>query len=121
MGSNSRTAAKPVRARGADRGRRARGTRADDGVTLGTALTITEVAQCARALMAMLARGTARADARALKSVDTAGMQLLLAAAAAAQERGCKLQVRGAVQLLGGAAEALGLGADLAAVMELSA
>jgi ABC-type transporter Mla MlaB component len=127
MASNSRTAAAAARGRGgqARRGHKARPARAraraDDGVTLGVALTIAEAAQCARALTAMLARGTARTDARALKSVDTAGMQLLLAAAAAAQERGLTLQVRGGARLLRGAAEALGLGGDLAAVMELSA
>ncbi|HEX4024596.1 MAG TPA: STAS domain-containing protein [Steroidobacteraceae bacterium] len=90
-------------------------------MVLGPALTIAEVAGCARGFAAMLAGGTAQADARALESIDTAGLQLLLAAAAAAQQRGLKLTLRGAPELLTGAADALGVGGELSAAVELSA
>jgi len=95
---------------------------ADAGpVVLGPALTIAEVAQRARALAAMLECGTAQADAHSLESIDTAGLQLLLATAAAARQRGLTLTLHGAPPLLVGAADALGLGADLMAAVELPA
>jgi anti-anti-sigma regulatory factor len=88
---------------------------------LGPALTIAEVTQAERSFTAMLAGGAAHADAGALESIDTAGLQLLLAVAAAAQERGLKFALRGSSELLQGAAHALGVGGDLAVAMELSA
>lgn len=114
-------AAQPVRGAQAARPQDAIRHGASDLVVLGPALTIAEVAQAARGFTTMLAGGTAHTDARALESIDTAGLQLLLAAAAAAQERGLKLSLRGAPELLAGAAHALGVDGDLAVAMELSA
>jgi len=104
----------------ARRGRAARPVhRAGAGpVVLGPALTIAEVGQYARALAAMLSQGQARADAGSLESIDTAGLQLLLATAAAARERGLTLRLQRPPQLLIGAADALGVAGELAAVME---
>jgi ABC-type transporter Mla MlaB component len=93
-------------------------------VALGSALTIAEAGSCWRELRAMLARGGARVatvDAHALRSVDTAGLQLLLVAGRAARERGLTLRLAGATQLLSDTAEALGLAADLACCVELTA
>jgi len=89
-------------------------------VRIGPLLTINEVAGTRAALDRMLAGGGARADARGLESIDTAGLQLLLAAARAAQERGLKLRLEGGQRLVRGAAEALGLAAQLTAAVELS-
>ncbi|MGH8140925.1 MAG: STAS domain-containing protein [Steroidobacteraceae bacterium] len=121
MASSKHTARATSGAR-ARRGRGRAGAHSPAGpVVLGPALTIAEVAQAARGFTAMLADGTARTDAGALESIDTAGLQLLLAVAAAAQERGLKLALHGAQELLHGAAHALGVGDDLAVAMELSA
>lgn len=89
-------------------------------LALGPALTIAEVGPTHRKLGAMLEAGAALADASALQSIDTAGLQLLLVAAKAAQQRGLKLKVIGAERLLCGAAGALGLDGELAATLELS-
>ena len=67
----------------------------------------------------MLAAGSAVVDARELESVDTAGLQLLLAAAAAARRRGLTLKLLGAGGLNTGAADALGLAEQLAATAEI--
>ena len=111
MGSSTKAAGTKAGARASKR----------SPLVLGPALTIAEVAPCARALTAMLEHGTAQADARALESIDTAGLQLLLATAAAARQRGLTFTLHGAPQLLVGAADALGVGADLLAAMELPA
>src|SRR5579863_1204925 len=58
---------------------------------LGASLSIREVSECAAQLKALFAAGSAEVDAHELQSIDTAGLQLLLAAAAAAQRRGLKL------------------------------
>lgn len=105
------------------RGRAAPGRAAAAGgaLALGPALTITEVASAHRALQRLLAAGKAAADARTLRSIDTAGLQLLLIAGRAARERGLTLRIAGAGELLAGAAEAVGLREQLAAAVELSA
>ena len=89
-------------------------------LSLGSALTIAEVAECHRALQVLLAGGAAAIDARNLKSIDTAGLQLLLVAGRAARERGVTLKLLGSTEFLTGAAAALGLREELAANVELS-
>ena len=93
---------------------------APPALSLGSALTITEVADCHRALQVLLAGGAAAIDARNLKSIDTAGLQLLLVAGRAARERGVTLKLLGSTEFLAGAAAALGLREELAANVELS-
>jgi len=89
-----------------------------DALSLDT-LSIREVARRHLELKAMLERGAARVDVSTLGSIDTAGLQLLLAAALAAQQRGLKLRLLGAEQLMSGAADALGLGAHLRVIAEI--
>ncbi len=89
-----------------------------EALALGATLTISDVGDCRRAL---LQTDAARLDARALRVVDTAGLQLLLAAGRAAQRRGERLAIDGAAGLLSGAAASLGLETALAAVLDLSA
>jgi anti-anti-sigma regulatory factor len=74
---------------------------------LGSSLSIREVGERAAQLKALFAAGSAVVDARKLESVDTAGLQLLLAAAAAARRRGLTLKLLGAGSLNTGAADAL--------------
>jgi ABC-type transporter Mla MlaB component len=93
-------------------------------LSLGSALTVREVAGQAQALRQLLlpealAPQAVRLDARALESIDTAGVQLLVAAAAAAQRRGYKLQLLGGQRLLDGAAAALGLRAPLLELLQV--
>lgn len=90
-------------------------------LSLGSTLTIAEVADCHRALQVLLAGGAAAIDAHELKSIDTAGLQLLLVAGRAARDRGVTLKLLGGTELLTGAAAALGLREELAASVELSA
>jgi|HubBroStandDraft_4_1064222.scaffolds.fasta_scaffold53418_4 ABC-type transporter Mla MlaB component len=86
---------------------------------LGSSLSIREVGERAAQFKAMFACGSAEADAGKLESIDTAGLQLLLAAAAAARRRGLSLKLHGAEQLHSGAAGALGLAEHLAAAAEI--
>lgn len=92
-------------------------------LSLGAALTIREVGACHRQLQRLLradSRGPAGAiDARSLRSIDTAGLQLLLVAGRAAQQRGSRLAIRGASELLKQAAAELGLDGALGATLEL--
>jgi len=88
-------------------------------LSLGGALTISEVREWGRALEAMLMAGAATVDARTLGTIDTAGLQLLLAAARSAQDRGLKLRMLGCARLLTGAADELGMGAQLNGALEL--
>jgi anti-anti-sigma regulatory factor len=112
----------PVRARPVRRASRRRGAAASPpALALGPSLTIAEVAECHRALQVLLAAGSASIDAHDLKSIDTAGLQLLLVAGRAARERGVTLKLLGGTELLTGAAAALGLHQELAASVELSA
>jgi ABC-type transporter Mla MlaB component len=86
---------------------------------LGSSLSIREVGERAAQFKAMFACGSAEADAGKLESIDTAGLQLLLAAAAAARRRGLNLKLHGAEQLHSGAAGALGLAEHLAVAAEI--
>jgi anti-anti-sigma regulatory factor len=86
---------------------------------LGSSLTIREVAECAVQLKGLLANGPTDVDASRLESIDTAGIQLLLAAAAAAQRRGFKLKLLGAQGLKSGAARSLGLAEHLGELAEI--
>jgi hypothetical protein len=88
-------------------------------LALGSALSIREVGERAAQIKAMFATGAAEVDARMLESVDTAGLQLLLAAAAEAQRRGLKLKLLGAERLNTDAAGALGVAEHLAAAAEI--
>jgi ABC-type transporter Mla MlaB component len=86
---------------------------------LGSSLSIREVGERAAQLKALFAAGAAEIDVGKLESIDTAGLQLLLAAAAAARRRGLTLKLLGAERLNSGAAGALGLAEHLAAVAEI--
>lgn len=86
---------------------------------LGSSLSIREVGERAAQFKALIAAGSAEVDAGKLESIDTAGLQLLLAAAAAARRRGLTLRLHGAGSLNSGAASALGLADHLAATAEI--
>jgi ABC-type transporter Mla MlaB component len=86
---------------------------------LGSSLSIREVGERAAQLKALFAAGSAEVDACKLESIDTAGLQLLLAAAAAARRRGLALKLLGGERLNSGAARALGLADQLAAAAEM--
>jgi|HubBroStandDraft_1064217.scaffolds.fasta_scaffold25405_5 anti-anti-sigma regulatory factor len=86
---------------------------------LGPSLSIREVGECAVQLKGLLAKGPTDIDASRLESIDTAGIQLLLAAAAAAQRRGFKLKLLGAQGLKTGAARSLGLAEHLGELAEI--
>jgi ABC-type transporter Mla MlaB component len=88
-------------------------------LALGSSLSIREVGERAAQFKALIASGSAEVDAGKLESIDTAGLQLLLAAAAAARRRGLTLRLHGAGSLGSGAASALGLADHLAASAEI--
>jgi ABC-type transporter Mla MlaB component len=90
-----------------------------DLLALGSSLSIREVGERAAQFKALIASGSAEVDAGKLESIDTAGLQLLLAAAAAARRRGLTLRLHGAGSLGSGAASALGLADQLAATAEI--
>ena len=91
----------------------------DSCLRLGANLSIHEAGACLAQLRAALAGGLTEIDASALEAIDTAGMQLLLAAARAVQALGRRLRISHADKLLVATADALGLRAALAAVAEL--
>jgi ABC-type transporter Mla MlaB component len=86
---------------------------------LGSSLCIHDVRDCALRLDALLAAGGCELDAGELSNVDTAGLQLLLAAALEARRRGLTLKLLGAERLCSGAASALGLAGHLTAAAQL--
>jgi anti-anti-sigma regulatory factor len=88
-------------------------------LTLGPSLSIREVGECAAQFKGLLAGGPTDIDASKLESIDTAGIQLLLAAAVAAQRRGFKLKLLGAHGLKTGAARSLGLSEHLGELAEI--
>jgi hypothetical protein len=88
-------------------------------LSFGASLSIREVGERAAQLRAQFAAGSAEVDVGMLESVDTAGLQLLLAAAAGARRRGLKLKLLGAERLNSGAARALGVAEYLAAAAEI--
>ncbi len=88
-------------------------------LSLGSSLSIREVGQCAIQLRALIAAGGREIDARRLESVDTAGLQLLLAAALEARRRGSVLTLRGAAGLHASAASAVGLAEHLSAAAQI--
>jgi ABC-type transporter Mla MlaB component len=95
------------------------GAAAAGPLSLGASLSIREVSERAAQLRAQFAAGSAEVDVGMLESVDTAGLQLLLAAAAGARRRGLKLKLLGAERLNTGAARALGVAEHLAAAAEI--
>ena len=68
----------------------------------------------------MLARGRAEADASLLTTIDTAGLQLLLATGRAARVRGLTFTLTGAQHSLLNAAAAVGLEAAMREAVELA-
>lgn len=88
-------------------------------LSLGASLSIREVGERAAQLRAQFAAGSAEVDVGMLESVDTAGLQLLLAAAAGARRLGLKLKLLGAERLNTGAARALGVAEHLAAAAQI--
>jgi anti-anti-sigma regulatory factor len=86
---------------------------------LGPSLSIREVGACASRLKSMLAAGPTIVDASALETIDTAGIQLLLAAAASAQDQGFRLKLLSAVGVKNGAARSLGLSEHLGELAEI--
>jgi ABC-type transporter Mla MlaB component len=104
----------------AARGNGASTAAASHVLRLGASLTIREVAECAAEFQTLLHGGPTNIDASALETIDTAGVQLLLAAAAAAQRRGFRLKLTGAMGLKTGAARSLGLGEHLSELAEIA-
>ncbi len=86
---------------------------------LDASLSIREVGERVLQLKAWLAAGRSELDVSKLETIDTAGLQLLLAAAAAAQRSGARLRLIGGQRLLAGAAGALGLAEPLTAAAEI--
>jgi anti-anti-sigma regulatory factor len=86
---------------------------------LGSSLSIREVSECAAQLKTMLSNGSIDIDLSKLENIDTAGIQLLLVAAATAQRRGFKLKLIGAQGLRTGAARSLGLHEHLGELAEI--
>jgi len=85
---------------------------------IGASLSIHDVGAQRRELQNALDHGVEELDVTALEAIDTAGVQLLLAVAAAANVRGGALRFTGADKLLLGAAQALGLGTPFGAPTE---
>jgi ABC-type transporter Mla MlaB component len=85
----------------------------------GSSLSIREVAEYADRIKAMFQDGPFEIDLRPVASIDTAGLQLLLATALNAQRQGFRLQLHGAEAVRTGAARALGLEARLSEVAEI--
>ena len=79
-------------------------------VTLPASLAVRDVAEVAQRLRAAIAGGALVVDASAVAAVDTAGLQLLLAAERSARERGISTRWLGTSEVLKRAAAALGLG-----------
>lgn len=102
-----------------NRGRAVRRKPDSTALALGENLTIVEAGRCQQALNDLLERGHTNADAHALRQIDTAGLQLLLAAGRTARARGLTLRVLGARALLLEAASNLGLTNALTEVVEL--
>jgi anti-anti-sigma regulatory factor len=90
-------------------------------LVIGPSLSIREAGACRQQLHALLMAGGTLVDVSALESIDTAGLQLLLAAAATAARAGCTLRLVGGRQLLQRAAAELGLAEPLAALAEIAA
>jgi anti-anti-sigma regulatory factor len=87
---------------------------------LGSSLSIREVSECASQLKMMISSGPTDLDLSKLESIDTAGIQLLLVAAATAQRHGFKLKLIGAQRLRTGAARSLGLHEHLGELAEIA-
>jgi len=111
-------AAKHAAARAATRAAPPAGARTGT-LALGASLSIREVGECALQLRALIAAGGCEIDARRLERVDTAGLQLLLAAALEARRRGSMLTLRGAAGLHASAASAVGLAEHLSAAAQI--
>lgn len=86
---------------------------------LGSSLSIREVGERAAQLRTRLETGALVVDGGQLESIDSAGMQLLMAAALAAKQRGTTMKLTGAGKLISNAAAALGLTEHLAAAAEI--
>ena len=83
----------------------------DTATVLDETLEIQDVEACFGELRAALASGLpVTLDVSRVARIDTAGVQLLIAAQIAAEKRGNPLQVRGESAALNAAMESLGLG-----------
>jgi len=85
----------------------------------GSSLSIREVGEYAAQLRTLLDKGPVELDLRGVGSIDTAGLQLLLAAASAAERRGFRLKLHGAQAVQTGAARSLGLEQQLCSLTEI--
>jgi anti-anti-sigma regulatory factor len=88
---------------------------------VGASLSIHEAGACLRELRAAMDHGLTEVDASALQVMDTAGVQLLLAAARTVHAQGRTLRITHAGNLLAEATDALGLRAAFAGIAEFSA
>jgi anti-anti-sigma regulatory factor len=84
----------------------------------GPSLSIRDVAQYAAQFGTMLDSGPVELDLRHVESIDTAGLQLLLAAAGAAAQHGFRLKLHVADAVRSGAARSLGLEQQLSSLTE---
>ena len=85
----------------------------------GASLSIRDVGEYAAQFRTLLNSGAVELDLRQVETIDTAGMQLLLAAASAAERSGFRLKLHGAQALQTGAARALGLEQQLRSLAEI--
>jgi anti-anti-sigma regulatory factor len=87
---------------------------------LGASLSIREVKEYAAEFLTLLNSGPTDIDATGLETIDTAGIQMLLAAGVAAQRRGFRLKLTGAMGVKTGAACSLGLSEHLSELTEIA-
>jgi anti-anti-sigma regulatory factor len=85
----------------------------------GPSLSIRDVGEYAVQVRTLLGNGPVELDLRRVETIDTAGLQLLLAVAATAERQGYRLRLRGAEAVRTGAARSLGLEQQLNALTEI--
>jgi ABC-type transporter Mla MlaB component len=85
----------------------------------GSSLSIRDVGKYAAQIRGLLNGGVVELDLKQVETIDTAGMQLLLAVAAAAESHGFRLKLHGAQALQTGAARSLGLEQQLCSLAEI--
>ncbi|HEX4375982.1 MAG TPA: STAS domain-containing protein [Steroidobacteraceae bacterium] len=85
----------------------------------GASLSIRDVTDYAVQIRSLLDDGPIELDLKRVETIDTAGLQLLLAVARDAERRGFRLRMRGAEAIRTGAARVLGLDTQLASLTEI--
>ncbi len=85
----------------------------------GPSLSIRDVTNYAVQIKTLLDDGPVELDLKRVETIDTAGLQLLLAVAGDAERRGFRLRMHGAEAIRTGAAFALGLDGQLASLAEI--